>query len=321
MSAGYWIYAFGTLDGKLIKLGKTKGGLGARRHQHETGQLSGRVPMRLLVAVRGESTHEQRLMDYFDRWRVNRDGGNSEVFHPSPELAEYINWLRHEWYATLTEAEPREDVEDWRGWCPTPERRVPPPPPDEARLFNTRHSFTGDLAGTPWSWMATPDKAGQDYYTPKEVVETARLAMGGIDLDPATHADANRVHKIKTWYHINRSAFENPWFGRVWLNPPYGDNSRWFNRIMEERGFIEQLCMISPVWAFSTQVAREFMAVSSAMVLLSPTPKFWGKGERTGTNHPHAVVYLGPDKERFLAAFAPDGSSNIPMSITRREAA
>ena len=54
--------------------------------------------------------------------------------------------------------------------------------------------------------------------------------MGGIDLDPASHWLANRVHRIPVYYHLGRRAEDNEWFGRVWLNLPYGNNAPWFDQ-------------------------------------------------------------------------------------------
>ena len=131
--------------------------------------------------------------------------------------------------------------------------------------------------------------------------------MGDIDLDAASEALANRTHKIPDYFHTGRSAFDNDWHGRVWLNPPYGNNAPWFERILEfvTKGAVTQLCMISPMWAFQTQIARPVMELSSGLILLSPTPKFWGNADpnRTGKNHPHGIIYIGTRTVEFYRAF------------------
>ena len=66
--------------------------------------------------------------------------------------------------------------------------------------------------------------------------------------------------------------------------------------------------MISPMWAFQTQIAREVMSLSSATVLLCPTPNFWGNRDgKTGTNNPHGVIYIGSRVSEFRRAFRPFG--------------
>ena len=80
--------------------------------------------------------------------------------------------------------------------------------------------------------------------------------------------------------------------------------------------------MLSPVWAFNTNIAKPVIDRSSGMVLLSPTPKFWGRhksgrivdegSEELGVNHPHAILYMGDRVNEFKDAFAKYG---IPMRL------
>jgi hypothetical protein len=266
--------------------------------------------------VRGDRKDEQAVKRYFAPHRRTDKGARTEYFAPVAELAEYVNWLRQWWWVTITGDDTRGDVEAVTPdlWLPNPSRRLGCPEADPTRLIQPYTDFQGPLAGTPWDWMISPRASIQDYFTPAEIIEAAREAMGGIDLDAASHPIANRQHRIPDYFHINRSAFEHEWYGRVWLNPPYGNNGPWFDRIVDQLDKrIDQLCILSPVWAFTTEQARPLMRRSVATVLLVPTPKFWGNADgRTGTNNPHMVVYFGDRVDEFLTAFAPHG---IPVEI------
>ena len=61
----------------------------------------------------------------------------------------------------------------------------------------------------------------QENYTPVTVIEAVRDVMGEIDLDPASCEFANEVVRAKAIYTEEDNALEQPWSGRVFLNPPY----------------------------------------------------------------------------------------------------
>jgi hypothetical protein len=157
-----------------------------------------------------------------------------------------------------------------------------------------------------------------DFMTPTVIVDAAREAMGGIDLDPASNLKANDVHKIPMYFDRSRSAFDHAWFGRVWLNPPFGDWAPWFEQIIHywDSQEMTQLCMLSPACAFATRLARPIMERAAAMILLSPTPKFSGNVQGgTGTNLPHMIMYFGPRVGEFVAAFGPFGAPFVAPKI------
>jgi len=59
------------------------------------------------------------------------------------------------------------------------------------------------------------------WFTPLEHIEAAREVMGNIDVDPASHPDAQRWIGAAQFYTRKSNGLDKPWFGRVWLNPPY----------------------------------------------------------------------------------------------------
>lgn len=311
------VYFYGTGDGKMIKIGKTRDPLRVRRQSLEQGQLV-KPNYRLLAAVHGGRTQETALHERFAALHVS-DSGSKEIFYAEPELVRYVNWLRQQWFTWAEEDDGPDDQPDFAQWRPGPGREVDWQQSDPDVLIQLYEAEPGSLFGTPWAALSRPPPKHNDYYTPPGIVALAREAMGGIDLDAASHWVANREHRIPVYYHVFRSAFDNPWFGRVWLNPPYGDNKPWIEQIIRywDAREVEQLCMLSPVWAFSAQQARPLMDRSSAMLLLSPTPSFWGRNRKGqdstatdpqwGSNMPHAIVYLGHRAAEFRTAFASRG--------------
>jgi len=312
-----WVYALGETTGRDIKIGYTSGINVVGRSQEVIDSWNGQRSYVTLAAVRGTPKDERAMREPF---RLRTDLGNrKEYLWPDEDLAEYVNWLRSQWFASAdgTDEATNFPVQDPNLWLPEPSRRRPRPSIDPLKLVQDYEARTDQLAGTAWSWMLNPKSTFQDYFTPNEIIGAAGSAMGGIDLDAASHWAANRVHRIPEFFDVNRSAFENRWAGRVWLNPPYGDNAPWFREILKytASGDVTQLCMLSPMWSFITNIARPVVELSSALVLLSPTPQFWGnENGRTGTNNPHGVLYIGARRQQFLEAFREFG---IPLKIDR----
>jgi hypothetical protein len=74
-----------------------------------------------------------------------------------------------------------------------------------------------------------PSKRNDRWLTPPEVVE----ALGEFDLDPCG-APGHVLAKTTYLQEFGDDGLRDPWFGRVWLNPPYGRTMRaWVERLVE----------------------------------------------------------------------------------------
>ncbi len=81
-----------------------------------------------------------------------------------------------------------------------------------------------------------------EWYSPSDYVEAAREVMGGIDLDPASHEEANRTVKAARFFTAQDDGLTRPWKGRIWLNPPGGSVREFWLKLMAEHetGQVEQ---------------------------------------------------------------------------------
>jgi hypothetical protein len=74
--------------------------------------------------------------------------------------------------------------------------------------------------------MTTPkalhSSASQEHFTPAYIVEPARAALNGFDLDPATTPFANELVRATKIYTHADDGLVQPWGGKVFLNPPGG---------------------------------------------------------------------------------------------------
>jgi DNA N-6-adenine-methyltransferase (Dam) len=70
--------------------------------------------------------------------------------------------------------------------------------------------------------MSDAQSESVEWYTPEKYIASARVVLGDIDLDPASCESANKVVRAGTYFTIDQDGLKADWFGRVWLNPPYG---------------------------------------------------------------------------------------------------
>jgi len=67
----------------------------------------------------------------------------------------------------------------------------------------------------------------QEWLTPPEILH----ALGEFDLDPCAPVD-RPWPMARSHYTIADNGLSQPWFGRVWCNPPYGvETGKWLARL------------------------------------------------------------------------------------------
>jgi hypothetical protein len=73
----------------------------------------------------------------------------------------------------------------------------------------------------------SPAAASVDWLTPPEIIS----ALGTFDLDPCCPANMPWP-TATTMLTRKEDGLRSPWYGRVWLNPPFGSEARtWLSRI------------------------------------------------------------------------------------------
>ena len=93
------------------------------------------------------------------------------------------------------------------------------------------------------SFKVLTSSDSNEWFTPAHIIDDVRTVLGGIDIDPASCDYANQTVKATTYYTKDSDGFNRLWFGRLWLNPPYGNKSKktgnygasaWFEKAYEE---------------------------------------------------------------------------------------
>lgn len=163
-----------------------------------------------------------------------------------------------------------------------------------------------------------------EWYTPAKYTEAARIVMGGIDLDPASSIVANQIVKADRFYTKEDNGLEQPWYGKIWLNPPYGRSGKESN-----------------IGLFTTKLIREYRSgnIEQGILLSTPRPdtswfpllweypicfvdhgiaffrlldsKLTLDNKHTGHFFGTIFVYLGPFQQKFIDVFSQFGTVAI----------
>ena len=146
-----------------------------------------------------------------------------------------------------------------------------------------------------------------EWYTPSRFIAAARMCMGGIDLDPATSVEANAAINADRFYTLEDDGLNEPWAGRVWLNPPYaGDLVGKFTGKLRNHFVAGEVTSALVLVNNATETTWFQQLASDAVALCFPSSrvKFWGPNKNTGAPlQGQVVVYLGADTRAFTNAF------------------
>lgn len=161
-----------------------------------------------------------------------------------------------------------------------------------------------------------------EWYTPPEYVNAARLVMGGIDLDPASCEYANQIIQASHIYTMADSGLDHDWQGRVWLNPPYGrdeDNTPnqrvWSERLIQQHGdgnVIQAVMLVNAV----TDRAWFQPLWNYPMCFVEKRIRFYSKDTDAGQpTHGNVLVYFGEHVATFYSHFKQFGRIVLPSHL------
>ncbi len=187
-----------------------------------------------------------------------------------------------------------------------------------------------------------------EWYTPTMYVESARTVMGCIDLDPASHEEANKIVRAARYYTEQENGLVLPWFGNILENPPGGLVNEFWRKTMDEwvRGNIGQLvwigysleqlqtlqqsgahktpldfptCFTSKRIAFIENVAKKALRIQKILAdaekpgaseakRKSAARIRAGKEPDNSPSHSNYISYLGPNVMKFHREFSQYGA-------------
>jgi len=78
--------------------------------------------------------------------------------------------------------------------------------------------------------MPQQTKTSDDYYTPKWLFDALGIEF---DLDVACPPEGAPHTPTKHFYTQEDDGLTSPWFGRVWMNPPFSQTNNWAYKFIE----------------------------------------------------------------------------------------
>lgn len=177
------------------------------------------------------------------------------------------------------------------------------------------------LCGVAWAAASMGDKSLADFnnhrgvgsgenewYTPAQYIELARLTMGGIDLDPASSEQANRTIGAAQFFGIDDDGLSREWHGRVWLNPPYAQPAidQFIAKLVTEvlAGHVEQAIALTHNYT-DTQWFHRAASAAHAIAFTRGRIAFESPaGEKAAPTQGQAFFYFGRFRDTFIEVFA-----------------
>ena len=152
----------------------------------------------------------------------------------------------------------------------------------------------------------------EDWLTPPRLLH----ALGDFDLDPCSPAprpwDTARKH-----FTLFDDGLKQPWEGRVWLNPPYGNlTERWMERLAAHGNGIALIFARTETATFFPWVWSH----ATALFFLKGRVRFFTKEGKEGgsAGAPSVLVAYGPENATAIAGSGLEGAF-VPIASQPHE--
>jgi ParB family chromosome partitioning protein len=150
-----------------------------------------------------------------------------------------------------------------------------------------------------------------EWYTPSEHIELARVVLGGIDLDPASSDLANDRVKAEAFFTAEDNGLSKDWRGRVWLNPPYSQPAiaNFSEKLASEweLGNIESAIALTHNYTDTGWFHRLASACSAICFTRGRIGFLSPEGKKASPTQGQSFFYFGSDVDQFVEHFSKIG--------------
>ena len=150
----------------------------------------------------------------------------------------------------------------------------------------------------------------EEWFTPPKYIKLARAVLNEIDLDPATHEDAQTIVQAARYFTKKDDGLKHEWYGNVWLNPPYGKRliAKFIAKLRDEwdAGRISEAICLTHNYTDTIWFQQKLVPVARAICFTQGRIKFQGDYIPDPTQG-QAFTYLGNNSDLFIEVFTEIG--------------
>jgi len=195
-----------------------------------------------------------------------------------------------------------------------------PAPPVGAGAITAPPIFTemADAETPAVSRPPRPTSGTYEWYTPEWLVKLVRRAFGGtIDCDPASSHLAQQTVDATVYYTLADDGLSHPWYGKNMLNPPYASQAiePWLGKLVHELavGHTTEAILITNAatevdWFQWIAPQADRICFPDGRINFIPAPG----ADSSNNSYASAILYFGPNWERFRDVFRTIGMVMIP---------
>ncbi len=184
----------------------------------------------------------------------------------------------------------------WEGYCKD--------------IGSSKRTVNRWLVAFQYPWQNALLSGSPEWYTPNEYLDSVHEVLGEIDLDPASCGQANKTVKAYKFYSKEDDGLSYPWYGKIFLNPPYGnDGPPFVQKLIDEfrKGNVTEAILL--VNARSTDAKWYQPLFDEVLCFTNHRLDFDSPdGKEINSTFGSCFVYFGKNRKKFVEVFSKYGA-------------